>query len=331
MPVEFAKQIEHLPEHLVNSLLVLVGPTGVGKTELAMELASHLPIEVVNADSRQMYRLLDIGTAKPTSTQRKAVPHHLFDVRDPDQVLTVAEFQKLATTAIDAVLARGHVPLLAGGTPLYVRSIIHNLRIPQVAPDPQLRSQLEGDLERIGAEGLFQRLADLDPETAEVTDQRNGRRIVRALEVFLKTGKSKRHLEGDRLPLWPLRVLGLTCPRSDLHRKVDARFDNMMEAGLLQEVQRLLDTGYDPELPALQALGYRSLIQHLLGKLTLEQAVLQSKYRTHRYIRHQYTWFRRLVEAVWFDVTGLPTTELASQVLQSWPIGQSLESLENGA
>ncbi len=324
-------QTENLPSYLAGSVLVLVGPTGVGKTNLALALARHLPVEVVNADSRQVYRHMDIGTAKPTMVQRAAVAHHLFDIREPDSVLTVAEYQELASRAIEAVLARRHIPVLTGGTPLYVRSIVHNLRFPKVAPDPQLRVQLERDLERLGVESLFQRLADLDPDTAAMTDPRNGRRIVRALEIFLKTGASKRHLEGERPPVWPLHILGLTCPRPQLHQRVDARLDAMMAEGLCEEARWLLEQEYDPALPALQALGYRSLIQHLQGKLSLRQAVQQAKHHTHRYIRHQYTGFRRLEQAVWCDVSRISTSELASHIAVSWPTGQALHVLETRA
>ncbi len=321
-------QTETRPPYLVGSVLVLVGPTGVGKTHLALALAQHLPVEIVNADSRQIYRYMDIGTAKPTTAQRATVPHHLFDIRDPDSTLTVAEYQALASRAIETVLAQGHVPVLTGGTPLYVRSIVSNLRFPQVAPDPQLRFQLERDLAQRGAASLFQRLAALDPETAAVTDPRNGRRIVRALEIFLKTGKSKRRLEGERPPAWPLHIVGLTCPRPQLHQRVDARLDTMMAAGLCTEVRQLLAKPYDPALPALQALGYRSLIQYLQGKRDLCQAIQQAKYDTHRYIRHQYTWFRRLKKAAWFDVSRISARALALHMAVSRPTGQSLDSWE---
>ncbi len=321
---------DELPRYLTGSVMVIVGPTGVGKSNLALALAQHLPVDVVNADSRQAYRFMDIGTAKPTAAQRSEVPHHLFDIREPNQVLTVAEYQQLARSTINVVFAKGRVPLLVGGTPLYVRSIVHNLRIPKVAPDPQLRAQLEGDLENRGVEFLYRRLVDLDPETAEITDPRNGRRIVRALEVFLKTGKSKRHLEGERNPDWPLLLLGLTCSRQRLHQLVDSRLDNMMSAGLLVETKSLLEKGYCPALPALQALGYRSLIQHLQGKLSLCQAVQQAKHHTHRYIRHQYTWFRRLPEVAWFDVTAISIGALVAQITTSWPAGQTLETLDAG-
>jgi len=321
-------QTDDLPAYLVGSVLVLVGPTGVGKTHLALALAQRLPVEIVNADSRQVYRYMDIGTAKPTLGQRAAVTHHLFDIRDPDQVLTAAEYQRLASLAIETVLAQGRIPVLTGGTPLYVRSIVHNLRFPEVAPDPQLRAQLERDLASRGVARLFQRLADLDPETAAVTDPRNGRRIVRALEIFLKTGKSKRRLEGKRSPVWPLYVLGLTCPRRQLHQRVDARLDAMMAEGLCAEAQRLLDKNYDPALPALQALGYRSLIRHLQGKLGLSQAVQQAKHQTHRYIRHQYTGFRRLEEVVWFDVSRISAGALAARLAVSWPAGPSGDAWE---
>ncbi len=323
-------QTDSPPPYLAGSVLVLVGPTGVGKTQLALALARRMPVEIVNADSRQVYRYMDIGTAKPTVAQRAAVPHHLFDIRDPDRVLTVAEYQVLAVRAIEGTLAKGRVPVLTGGTPLYVRSIVHNLRFPRVVPDPALRMRLEGDLKRQGAEGLFQRLAELDPQTAATTDPHNGRRIIRALEIFLKTGKSKRHLEGTRPPVWPLYILGLTCPRLQLHQRVDARLDTMMAEGLCAETRGLLERKYDLTLPALQALGYRSLIQHLQGKISLSEAIQQAKRRTHRYIRHQYTGFRRLEEAVWFDVSCRALDDLAAQIAVSWPAGSSLDAWETG-
>lgn len=293
-----------------GSLLVLVGPTGVGKTEMALRLAERLPLEIINADSRQIYRYLDVGTAKPAPAQRRQVPHHLFDIRDPDQVLSLAEFQALAHAAVNGILARGRQPLLVGGTPLYVRAVIQNLRIPAVEPDPQLRRELEAQLAIQGVEALFARLQQLDPDTAADTDPRNGRRIVRALEVFLKTGQSKRHLEGVREPDWPICTLGLTCPRPELHRRVDARVEAMMQQGLPEETRSLLEAGYDPALPAMTALGYRWTAQYLAGTISRAEAVRRTQYDTHRYIRHQYTWFRRLPDITWFEMG--PGTQVAT-------------------
>ena len=301
-----------------GGLWVLLGPTGIGKTEVAVRLARRRPLEIVNADSRQIYRGLDVGTAKPSPAQRAAAPHHLYDVRPPHQVLSLAEYQKLACAAIDDVLARKRRPLLVGGTPLYIRAIVHNLRIPAVPPDPALRAELEARLAARGPEPLFRELERRDPATAAVTDPRNGRRIVRALEVFLKTGQSKVRLEGERPPRWPVRIAGLTCPRPALHARVKARIDAMMQAGLLEETRGLLAQGADPALPALTALGYPRMIQHLAGELSLTDAVAKIQYDTHRYIRHQYTWFRRWPDIKWIPRAGAPASALADCLLQHW-------------
>ena len=309
---------ERLDPARAGCLWVLLGPTGIGKTEAALRLARQRPLEIVNADSRQTYCGLDIGTAKPSAAQRAAVPHHLYDVRPPQQVLSLAEYQQLACAAIDDVLARKRQPLLVGGTPLYVRAIVQNLRIPSVPPDPALRAELETRLAERGPDPLFRELERLDPATAAVTDPRNGRRIVRAMEVFLKTGQSKVRLEGERPPRWPVRIAGLTCPRPTLHARVKARIDAMMQAGLLEETRGLLAQGADPTLPALTALGYPRLIQHLAGELSLADAIEKIQYDTHRYIRHQYTWFRRWPDVKWIQREGATPSALADGLLRHW-------------
>ena len=295
-------------------VLVIAGPTAIGKTALTRHLASLLPIEVVNADSRQVYAGMDIGTAMPTPEDLSACPHHLFAIRDPDQPLTLAEFQGLAIACVNGVIHRGNVPVLAGGTPLYLRSVTENLRIPEVAPMPALRRDLEAELVRLGPAPLYARLQALDPDTACATDASNGRRIIRALEIFVATGRSKVSLEGRGPPLWRLLKIGLTCPRPVLHARIDARVDAMMASGLLAETDRLLAAGYDADLPALSALGYRQLIRFRQGGGTLAEAVAAIKSATHRYVRHQYTWFRRMEGIRWHDTVTTALADIAGDL-----------------
>lgn len=295
-------------------VLVLAGPTAIGKTALTRHLASRLPIEVVNADSRQVYRHMVIGTAMPTPEDMAACPHHLFAIREPDRPLTLAEFQALAIACINDIVGRGRIPVLAGGTPLYLRAVTENLRIPEVEPNPALRRCLEAELARLGPAPLHDRLRALDPDTAAATDPANGRRIIRALEIFVATGRSKVSLEGRGPPLWPSSTIGLTCPRPVLHARIDARVDAMMEAGLLAETDSLLAAGYAPALPALSALGYRQLIQFRQGRGSLGEAVAAIKTSTHRYVRHQYTWFRRMEGIEWHDTTTTGLADLAGTV-----------------
>lgn len=284
------------------NLVVLVGPTAVGKTELSLRLCEQFGGEVVSADSRQIYRGMDIGTAKATPAEQARVPHHLLDLRTPDQVLTVAEYQQLAYAAIDDIHRRGRVPFLVGGSALYVRAVAAGLRIPEVPPNPQLRSQLEDELARDGLAPLAARLQQIDPATAAATDLRNPRRVLRALEIVLITGQPKVALEGAEPPPYRILQLALTREREALHRRIDARVVQMVAEGLIQETERLLAAGYAPTLPAMTSLGYREIIAYLDGSLTLDQAVERIQIETHRFVRHQMTWFRKLPGLQWFDM-----------------------------
>lgn len=307
-------------------VLVIAGPTGIGKTALTRHLGSLLPIEVVNADSRQVYRRMDIGTAMPTLQDKAVCPHHLFAVREPDQPLTLAEFQALAVACIHDIVERRKVPVVAGGTPLYLRSVTENLRIPEVEPMPALRKELEAELVRWGPAPLYHRLQSLDPDTARATDPSNGRRIIRALEIFVATGQSKVALEGCGPPLWRLLKIGLTSPRLTLHTRIDARVDAMMDAGLLAETDHLLAAGYDPGLPALSALGYRQLIQFRQGCGSLVEAVEAIKTSTHRYVRHQYTWFRRMEGIRWYDTSQVGLDCIARDVCADFAVNRPPET-----
>jgi tRNA dimethylallyltransferase len=274
-----------------SPLVVVVGPTAAGKTELAIQLASALGGEIVSADSRQIYRGMDIGTAKPTSVERAQVPHHLLDIVDPDQVVTLAEYQALAYDAITQVQARGNTPFLVGGTGQYVRAIIEGWSIPAVAPDLALRTELEAYARDNGAEALHAWLDDVDPAAAARIDYRNVRRVIRALEVCLVTGRPISELQAKHPPPYRFTQLGVTRPRSELYARIDARVDRMVASGLVAEVRQLADAGYCSELPAMTGLGYRQIGLYLRGEVTLEEAVALIKKGTRRFVQQQYNWF----------------------------------------
>ncbi len=285
-------------------LIVIVGPTGVGKTAVAVELAPGIGGEIVSADSRQIYRYMDIGTAKPTAEERARAPHHLLDVVDPDRTLTLAEYQALAYAALQDITARGRVPMLVGGTGLYVRAVAEGWSIPRVAPDPALREALLERAEREGSESLYAELRAVDAAAAERIDPRNVRRLVRALEVYHTTGRPFSEQRRRRPPPYDQLWIGLTMPRAELYRRADARIERMIEAGWVDEVRGLLARGYMPELPAFSALGYREIAAYVQGRLTLDEAVALIKRSTRNFIRHQYAWFRASDPRLhWFDVS----------------------------
>lgn len=279
-------------------MLGLVGPTAVGKTALSLRLARRFNGEIVSADSRLFYRGLDIGAAKPTAVERAAVPHHLIDVCAPDETLSLGEYRRLAYRAIDAIHARDHLPILVGGTGQYVRAIVEGWGIPEVAPRPALRAALEA----MGASELARWLAALDPTAAARIDPRNVRRVVRALEVTLTAGRPISALQQKSPPPYDARIVGLRRGRQALYARIDARVDAMMAEGLLDEVTRLRDAGYGGDLPSMSGLGYRQLLAHLAGEMTLDEAVARIKFETHRFARQQATWFREDDPRIaWFD------------------------------
>ena len=300
-------------------LVAIVGPTGVGKTALSLRLCRRFRGEVVSADSRQIYRGMDIGTAKASPAEQAAAPHHLLDVRAPDEVLTLAEYQHLAYAAIDAIHGRGCVPFLVGGTALYVRAVVEGLRIPEVPPDPALRAELEADLASDGVGALFERLVALDPLTARQIDAANPRRVLRALEIFLVTGQSKVLLEGATPPPYRVLLVGLAQAREQLYARIDARVDAMLAGGLVAETQQLLEAGYSPLLPSMTSLGYREITAYLRGEIDLTTAAQRMKHETHRFVRHQSTSFRKMGDIRWFDID-----ETAQEIIEAF-VGDWLE------
>jgi tRNA dimethylallyltransferase len=273
----------------------------VGKTAAAIAVARRFGGEIVSADSRQLYRGMDIGTAKPTPEELAAAPHHLIDVLDPDDDFSLARYVTLAREAIDAILARGRLPILAGGTPLYLNAVTEGWRVPHAPPDPALRAALEAEAARDGLAALEARLATADP-VAAARSAGNLRRVVRALEVFLTTGVPMSAQEGKEPPPYRVDAFILTLDRRALHARIDARVERMVAAGLVEEVRGLLERGYSPALPALSGIGYAEIVAYLRGECALPEAIERIKFSTHRYVRHQETWFRRNRAARRIDV-----------------------------
>lgn len=285
-------------------LLAIVGPTAVGKTGLAVEIARHVSAEAVSADSRQIYRYMDVGTAKATPEERTLLPHHMIDVVDPDQTLTLAQYLMGAKRAIEDIHARGKLPILVGGTGLYVRALLEGWTIPRVAPDPTFRARMRALAEQDGPEALARRLAAVDPAAAERIDSRNVRRVIRALEVHQVTGQPISELQRKQPPDYDVWTIGLTCPRELLYEHIDARVDRMMAAGLEREVRWLLERGYGRNLPSMSGLGYRQIAEYVYGEISLPGAVQRIKRATRRFVRQQYNWFRLSAEWItWYDVT----------------------------
>lgn len=275
-------------------LVAIVGPTAVGKTALAIALAQRLGGEIVNADSRQIYRFMNIGTAKPTPDELAAAPHHLFDIVDPDEPFSLAIYQRLATQSISDILSREKLPLLVGGTGQYVAAVVEGWTIPEVAPQPEIRQQLELEATNSGVEALHARLTTIDPEAAAKIEPNNLRRLVRALEVFEVTGTPISTLQRKQPPPYPIVTLWLGMDRSALYPRIDARIDAMIADGLVDEVAGLLARGYGWSLPALSSLGYKEFQPYFTAGAAIEACVERLKFNTHAFVRKQDMWFRRL-------------------------------------
>ena len=272
-------------------LLAIVGPTAAGKTDMAMRLAERLPAEVVSADSRQVYRRMDIGAAKPTRAQLERVRHHLIDIVEPDESFSLGQFAFMAKQAIRNANTTEKLPIMAGGTGQYVISILEGWNVPSVKADPNLRRELESLLDSEGLDALSERLAALDPLAPETVDARNPRRLIRAIErasAGYRTGGQPRRTP----PAFDFLTIGLHVERAELYRRIDERVERMVAAGFVEEVESLLEFGYGVDLPSMSGIGYREMAEHLRGDASLDDAIRRTKFRTHRYARSQYNWFK---------------------------------------
>jgi tRNA dimethylallyltransferase len=301
-----------------SPLILIVGPTAVGKTEFAIQLAERLNGEIVSADSRLFYRGMDIGTAKPTLEERARVPHHLIDIADPDEILSLAVFQQKARVAIADIHTRNKIPFLVGGTGQYIRAVTEGWSPPEVKPDERLRNELEKQKEKRGEYWLYEKLKGLDPVAAEKIDPRNYRRTIRALEVIMTTGKRFSEQRGQSASLYHLISIGLTRPRAELYERVDQRIDAMFANGFLDEVKDLLAKGYFPSLPTMSAIGYRECIRVINGELNEEQAKAEIRRATRIFVRRQANWFKESDPSIkWFRVEEGIMKEIEAFIRQS--------------
>jgi tRNA dimethylallyltransferase len=299
-------------------LILIVGPTAVGKTELAIQLAERLNGEIVSADSRLFYRGMDIGTAKPTREEQARVPHHLIDIANPDEILSLAIFQQKAQHAIADIHTRNKIPFLVGGTGQFIRAVTEGWSPPEVEPDERLRGELEKMKEERGVYWLYEKLKALDPAAAETIDPRNYRRTIRALEVIMTTGRRFSKQRGQSESPYSLITIGLIRPRPELYERVDQRIESMFANGFLDEVKGLLAKGYSASLPTMSAIGYREGIRVLNGELSEEQSKAEIRRATRIFVRRQANWFKESDPTIkWFRVEEGIVDEIESYIRKS--------------
>lgn len=301
-----------------SPLILIVGPTAVGKTELALRLAENLNGEIISADSRLFYRGMDIGTAKPSPVEMARVPHHLIDIVNPDETLSLAVFQQKAQSVIADIHTRNRLPFLVGGTGQYIRAVTEGWIPPEVVPDEKLRNILEKVKQERGLQWLHDKLTILDPEAAQNMDARNFRRTIRALEVIFTTGRKFSTQRGQGDSPYHLISIGFTRPRVELYQRVDERIELMFANGFMDEVRGLLSQGYSSDLPSMSAIGYRECVRVAKGELTIEQAKAEMKRITRVFVRRQGNWFKESDPQIkWFNPSKPNTREEVESYIQN--------------
>lgn len=301
-------------------VLALVGPTGSGKTKTSIALSKVLQAEIVSMDSMQIYRGMDIGTAKPTKDELSAAAHHMIDVVDPDCLFTVSMYKEMASKAIDDILARGKTPILVGGTGLYLNAISYEMTLGDKGADEALREELHRIAQQPGGhEELHQRLSLVDPVSAEKLHPNDIRRVIRALEIYETSGRAKGQRVDEQQKEGPYHVMvyGLSMPREQMYARINARVDEMICDGLVDEVKALLAKGIEPrqEGGSMQAIGYKEIVSALRGEISMEQAISLIKQGSRRYAKRQWTWFRRDLRTKWFDWSEYPDESVLYEAL----------------
>lgn len=292
----------------MEKVIVLCGPTAAGKTDLAIDLALLVGGEVISADSAQVYRYMDIGTAKPTPEEQRGIPHHMMDIVNPDEEFSVAQYKKMAEDAVRDILSRGKIPVVAGGTGLYISSLVYNVQFSDTMSDWGFRERMRALAEQYGPEYLHDRLKEVDPASAERIHPNNVKRVIRALEVFETTGRpiSEHQAESrTKPPEFEYILFGLTMDRQKLYERIEKRTDIMMEKGLADEVARILEMGYSRDLVSLQAIGYKEIASAICGECSMEEAVELVKLRTRHLAKRQITWFKSMKGLKWLDTQAV--------------------------
>lgn len=305
-----------------KKVLVIVGPTGVGKSDLAVKIAREMSGEIVSTDSRLIYRGMDIGTDKPSEEILQSYPHRLVNVADPDDTWSLAHFTDEVKKSIEQIISTGKLPILVGGTGQYFRSLIEGWEIPEIEPKQDMRKAIEDWGKEIGAAELHRKMAIIDPKGGESIQPQNVRRTIRALEVIFSTGKKFSVLRTKTEPVYNFKVIGLSREREDLYRIIDERIEGMFEKGFVQEVKTLSSKGYSKDLPAMTAIGYREVMQFLEGEITLEEAKTIMKQKTRQFVRRQANWFNKenkLIE--WYSIPPLPINSVLESI-RSWLMDQ---------
>lgn len=297
-------------------VIAIVGPTAVGKTALSIELAKAIDGEIINGDSMQVYKDLNIGTAKITTEEMEEIPHHLLDIKEPTESFSVADYQKLVRAKIDEIKAKGKFPIIIGGTGLYIQSVLFDYRFTEEKIDQTIRENYYKELAEIGPVAMHQKLASIDPKTAATIHPNNTRRVIRALEMAEHSGVQKsdkdQHL-GDQ-PLYKHRIIGLNMERELLYNRINKRVDLMMEKGLLEEVEGLYNRGIR-DVQSIKAIGYKEIYAYLDGNVTLQEAIEQLKQNSRRYAKRQLTYFRNKMNIEWYDAQ-LGTIKIIDNILQ---------------
>jgi len=289
----------------LRKIIAIVGPTASGKSSLAVKLAQELGGEIISADSRQIYRELDIGTAKPSPEERSIAVHHLIDIVNPDQKYSLALFLQDANKIMDEIYSRSKLPIIVGGTGQYIWGLLEGWKVPSVHPNTQLRLQLEERGKIEGADLLHQELKTINPIAASKIDAQNVRRVIRALEIHYSSGKDYLNIPVRENPNFDQLIIGLTLERDVLYEKINKRVDYMMNRGWLKEVEQLIKNGYGPDLPSVSSLGYKELYAHLNGTIPLTEAINKIKQRTRRFSRQQYAWFKPIDTRInWVQVNA---------------------------